>query len=220
VSDELRVAFTFDAEHPDRPTTGDHNAHVLDELERLGVRATFFLQGRWVEAHPHLARRVADEGHVVGNHTFYHARMPLLSPDGFAEDVHEAQRAILEATGVDPRPWLRFPFGAGADSADLVDRLQKLGYRHVGWDVEVYEWDPGRTAGEVAERVVAGVTQRGDGAIVLLHTWPDPVAPALGEAIERLRGDGARFVGIDELDLAAGLAPIATPRPVAWIPAG
>lgn len=211
----MRVALTFDAEHPDRPTSGDHNGRVLDELARLEARATFFLQGRWVEARPRLARRVAEEGHVVGNHTFYHARMPLLSPDGFAEDVRAAERAIVEATGVDPRPWLRFPFGAGADSADLVDRLRALGYRHVGWDVEVYEWDPGRTAGEVADRVIAGVTERGDGAIVLLHPWPDPVAPALAQVVERLRADGARFVGIDELDLAAGLAPIASPRPAA-----
>lgn len=66
----MRVALTFDAEHPDRPTSGDHDAQVLDELARLGVRATFFLQGRWVEARPRLARRVAEEGHVVGNHTF------------------------------------------------------------------------------------------------------------------------------------------------------
>lgn len=216
----MRVALTFDAEHPDRPTAGDHNARVLDELHRLDVRATVFLQGRWVEANPHLARRFAAEGHVIGNHTYYHARMPLLSPEGFDEDIREAERTILETTGLDPRPWLRFPFGAGADTAALVDRLRGLGYRHVGWDVEVYEWDSGRSAGEVAARVVEGVTERGDGAIVLLHTWPDPVAPALAEVVARLRGDGMRFVGIDELDLGPDLAPVAFPRPTASISAG
>ncbi|MGH2380622.1 MAG: polysaccharide deacetylase family protein [Candidatus Limnocylindria bacterium] len=214
----MRVALTFDAEHPDRPTSGDHHGPVLDELARLEVRATFFLQGRWVEAHPQLAGRAAEDGHVVGNHGFYHVRMPLLSREGFEEDVREAERTILEATGVDPRPWLRFPFGAGADVADIVDRLPALGYRHVGWDVEVYEWEPGRTASEVAARVVAGVKTHGDGAIVLLHAWPDPVAPALGEVVERLRGDGARFVGIDELDVPPGLAPIALPHPAASMP--
>jgi peptidoglycan-N-acetylglucosamine deacetylase len=213
MSDAPRVALTFDAEHPDRPHHGDHAGWVLDELARLGIRATFFLQGRWVEAHGGNARRVADEGHLVGNHSFYHARMPLLSPEGFAEDVREAQRAIVEATGVDPRPWLRFPFGAGASSAEVVDRLPALGYRHIGWDVEVYEWEPGRTAREVADAAVRGATAHGDGAIVLLHTWPDPVAPALAEIAERLRATGARFVAVDELDLPAGLAPVASPRP-------
>jgi len=220
MSDELRVALTFDAEHPDRPHHGDNAAWVLDELRRLDVRATVFLQGRWVEAYPDLARRVPAEGHLVGNHSFYHARMPLLSHDGFMEDIREAERAIIEATGVDPKPWLRFPFGAGADAAELIDRLPALGYRHVGWDVEVFEWDPGRSSPEVATKVVEGVIAHGDGAIVLLHTWPDPVAPALAEVVERLRERGARFVRVDELDLPAGLGSVASPRPAVAASAG
>jgi peptidoglycan/xylan/chitin deacetylase (PgdA/CDA1 family) len=213
VSDALRVALTFDAEHPDRPHHGDNAGWVLDELSRLDVRATCFIQGRWAEAHGDHARRIAADGHLVGNHSFYHARMPLLSPAGFEEDVREAERAIIEATGVDPRPWLRFPFGAGADVGEVVDRLPALGYRHIGWDVEVYEWEPARSAREVAAAAVDGVTDRGDGAIVLLHTWPDPVAPALGEIVERLRAAGATFVRVDELDLPDGLEPVADPRP-------
>jgi peptidoglycan/xylan/chitin deacetylase (PgdA/CDA1 family) len=213
MTDGMRVALTFDAEHPDRPHHGDHAGWVLDELGRLDVRATFFLQGRWVEAFGDVARRAATDGHVIGNHSFYHARMPLLGADGFEEDIREAQRAIIEATGVDPRPWLRFPFGAGADTAGLVDRLPALGYRHVGWDVEVFEWEPGRSAQEVADATVNGVTMHGDGAIVLLHTWPDPVAPALAEIVQRLRGAGMRFVGIDELDIGEDLASVASPRP-------
>ena len=168
-----------------------------------------------MEAFPDLARRVADEGHLVGHHSFYHAHMPLLSDDGFAEDVREAERVIIEVTGTDPRPWARFPFGAGADRADLLDRLAELGYRHIGWDVECYEWDPGRSADEIAAAATEGVLRRGDGAIVLLHTWPDPVAPALAQIVERLRAEGARFVGVDELELSEGLGPIGQPRPAA-----
>ncbi|HEX5039736.1 MAG TPA: polysaccharide deacetylase family protein [Candidatus Limnocylindria bacterium] len=213
MSDAPRVALTFDAEHPDRPHHGEHTAWVLDELARLEVPATVFLQGRWVEAFPDLASRVAAEGHLVGNHSFYHARMPLLTDAGFAEDVHEAQRVILDTTGVDPRPWLRFPFGGGADDPGLQMRLAALGYRHVGWDVEVNEWDPGRTAAEVAARAVDGALAHGDGAIILLHTWPDPVAPGLSRIVEGLRERGQRFVRVDELDLSDDLSPVASPRP-------
>ena len=220
MSGQLRVALTFDAEHPDRPHHGQHDAWVLDELRRLDVAATVFLQGRWVEANPDLARRVAAEGHLVGNHSFYHARMPLLSGAGFEEDVREAERAIVEATGVDPRPWLRFPFGAGADEAALVDRLPALGYRHVGWDVEVFEWEPGKSPQDIVTAAVDGVIAHGDGAIVLLHTWPDPVAPALGEIVERLRGTGAEFVRVDGLGLGDELGSIASPRPPVPAPAG
>ena len=214
MSGPLRVALTFDAEHPDRPHHADHAAWVLDELRRLSVRATIFLQGRWVEAFPDVAKRVATEGHLVGNHSFYHARMPLLSPEGFAEDVREAERAIRETTGVDPRPWLRFPFGAGSDRADLMDRVAQLGYRHVGWDVEVYEWEPAATVTGVVDTSVEGVLARGDGAIVLLHTWPDPVAPALGQMVERLADEGVRFVGLDELVLYPRVVSVARPRTV------
>ena len=220
MSDAFRVALTFDAEHPDRPHHGEHATWVLDELRRLDVRATIFLQGRWVEAFPDLARRVAAEGHLVGNHSFYHARMPLLSSDGFEEDIREAERAIREATGVDPRPWLRFPFGAGADAAEIVDRLPSLGYRHVGWDVEVYEWEPGRTVRELVVAALDGVHARGDGAIVLLHTWPDPVAPALAGIVGNLRSEGATFVGVDELDLGEELSSVALPRPTVTSAAG
>jgi peptidoglycan/xylan/chitin deacetylase (PgdA/CDA1 family) len=213
VTDAPRVALTFDAEHPDRPHHGQHAAWVLDELARLDVRATFFLQGRWAEAFPTLARRMADEGHLVGSHTFYHARVPLLTMEGFEEDLREAERVIVETAGVDPKPWLRFPFGAGADDAGIVGRLPGLGYRHVGWDVELYEWDPGRSADEIAEQAVQGVEARGDGAIILCHTWPDPVAPSLAEIVTRLRDRGAVFVGVDELDLPDDLSPIGTPRP-------
>ena len=220
MSDAFRVALTFDAEHPDRPHHGEHATWVLDELRRLDVRATIFLQGRWVEAFPDLARRVADEGHLVGNHSFYHARMPLLSGDGFEEDIREAERAIREATGVDPRPWLRFPFGAGADAAEIVDRLPSFGYRHVGWDVEVYEWEPGRTVRELVVAALDGVHAHGDGAIVLLHTWPDPVAPALAGIVGNLRSEGATFVGVDELDLGEELSSVAQPRPAVTSAAG
>jgi peptidoglycan/xylan/chitin deacetylase (PgdA/CDA1 family) len=209
----MRVALTFDAEHPDRPNHGAGTPAVLEALERLDLRATFFLQGRWVEAEPGLARRVRDAGHLIGNHSHYHARMPLFSPNGFENDVRSAEAVIVETLDVDPRPWLRFPFGVGADDAALIERLAGLGYRHIGWHVEVYEWQPGRTPDEVVRGVVDGVTAHGDGAIVLLHPWPDPVAPALPEIVPALHHAGFTFVRLDQLDLDPGLAPVADPQP-------
>lgn len=139
--------------------------------------------------------------------------MPLLRPGAFAVDVRSAERAVLQATGVSPRPWFRMPFGAGGDNPRLIDHLARLGYRHVGWHVSAREWTRGRSTRGVVEDVVAGATAHGDGVIVLLHTWPDPVAAGLGEMVARLRERGADLVRIDELDLAPGLAAIAWPRP-------
>jgi peptidoglycan-N-acetylglucosamine deacetylase len=210
----LRVALTFDAEHPDRPAREGCSEQVVEILEREEVPATFFFQGRWAEAHPHLARRIADR-HLVGSHSHYHARMPLLSSAGLRSDVQAAENAIRRATGRDPRPWFRCPFGSGADDQAIVDALAKLDYRHVGWHVEAFEWRPRASAKGVAERIVNGVLEHGDGAIVLLHPWPTPVAAALPGVLARLRRAGAQLARLDELDLPPGLAPIAFPQPAA-----
>jgi DNA-binding transcriptional regulator YhcF (GntR family) len=65
-----RVALTFDAEHPDRPTSTGVTERLLELLERLAVPATFFVQGRWAEACPGTARRIVEGGHAVGSHSF------------------------------------------------------------------------------------------------------------------------------------------------------
>lgn len=208
----LRAALTFDAEHPDRAALADRTERVLDILDEHRVPATFLLQGRWAQAFPALARRAA-ERHLIGNHSHYHARMTLFSPTGLAADLRSAEGAIRKATGVDPRPWFRCPFQTGADDPRLVDALAERGYRHVGWHVEAKEWRVRATAGHVADDVVNGVLAHGDGAIVLLHPWPNPVADALPTIIARLRDVEVELLRVDELDLPRDLSPIAFPRP-------
>ena len=197
-----RIALTFDAEHPDRPLCPPGSAdRILDALRDASVRATFFVQGRWAEAHPVTARRIADEGHLIGHHSKYHARMPLLHDDGVREDVREGQEAILAATGVDPRPWFRCPFGAGHDDPRILGLLEALGYRNVSYQVVVEDWEPWRSGEDVERDAVRGALEHGDGAVVLLHTWPAPTADAVPGIIRGLLASGADLVGIDELEL-------------------
>lgn len=197
----LRVALTFDAEHPDRPWCPPRNAeHILDTLGDAGARATFFVQGRWAESQPATARRIADEGHLVGHHSHYHARMPLLHDQGLQSDVLDAQAVIQSATGKDPRPWFRCPFGAGADDERVLGVLDSLGYRNVHWHVELEDWEAHRTGSMIAHDAIEGVRAHGDGAVVLLHTWPGGTGEGIGPMIAGLRDIGATFVSIDELD--------------------
>ena len=195
----FRVALTFDAEHPDRPHRIGATERVLDRLAEEGIRATFFLQGRWAEAYPALARSVAERGHLIGNHSFYHARMPLLSPSGLATDVRAAERAIIATTGVDPRPWFRCPFGAGSESPKVLAGLARLGYRDIGWDVEGADWRPSRRGRGMAGQMVSEAVARGDGAVLLLHPWTTATGLGLDPLIVGLRDAGATFVGVDEL---------------------
>jgi len=195
-----RVALTFDAEHPDRPTSAGAAERLLELLDRLAVPASFFVQGRWAEAYPATARRIAQAGHTVGSHSFYHARMPLLSDAGLEVDVGEAERVLREIVGVNPRPWFRCPFGEGDDDGRVLAALDRLGYANVGWDVVAEDWDPRRTPGQVETDVTVGALARGDGAVVLVHAWPDRTLAAIPGIVARLRDAGANLVRINALD--------------------
>lgn len=197
----FRVALTFDAEHPDRPWCPPGNAErILDVLAAAGAPATFFVQGRWAEAYPETARRIAVDGHLVGHHSHYHARMPLLLGGGFASDIEDGARAIVAATGADPAPWFRCPFGAGSEDPAVLEELARAGYRNVHWHVELEDWEPWRTGEAIATDAVAGAIRHGDGAVVLMHTWPGGTGDGLAPMIERLTAAGAVFVRIDTLE--------------------
>jgi peptidoglycan/xylan/chitin deacetylase (PgdA/CDA1 family) len=173
---------------------------LVEELARAGVRATFFMQGRWAKAYPETARVIAAAGHLVGNHSHYHTRLPLLSDTGLRIDVSAAQEAIAAITGVDPRPWFRCPFGDGADDPRVLGVLDELGYRDVNWDVDAHDWDAGRPAATVATDVVAGASQGGEEVIILFHTWPATTLEVIPRVIDGLGKAGAGFVALDELE--------------------
>jgi peptidoglycan-N-acetylglucosamine deacetylase len=204
VSDGPLVALTFDAEHPDRPAhVADGADLILDVLAGAGARATFFVQGRWALAEPARAARIGAEGHLVGNHSFFHARMPDLTDEGIRADVLDAHAAVAEATGASLRPWFRSPFGAGRDDRRVRSVLAEVGYRDVGWHVAAEDWEPWRTGPDVARDVLAGVDVGADASVVLLHTWPAATVEGLPAILEGLAERGARIVGVDELPAEA-----------------
>jgi peptidoglycan/xylan/chitin deacetylase (PgdA/CDA1 family) len=195
----LRVALTFDAEHPDRQHRPSGTERVLATLATTGTTASFFVQGRWAEAYPSLARSIADGGHLVGNHSHYHARMSLLSRAGIAADVRAAERAIRRVTGQDPRPWFRCPFGAGTNDPGVLAALASLGYRETRWDVDGLDWRSVATGRAVARAAVEGIVAHGDGAVMLLHPWTTATGLALPSIIEAVRARGGEFVRLDAL---------------------
>lgn len=202
-----RVALTFDAEHPDRPAPSGNAETLLAALARRGVRATFFVQGRWAEAYPETARAIAAGGHLVGHHSQYHARLPLLTDAGIVEDVRDGATAILAASGVDPAPWFRCPFGAGADDPRVLAAISLAGYRQVGWHVAADDWDPEHSGADVADAVLRGVESHGDGTVVLLHAWPTAALDAIDAILDGLAAAGVEPCRIDELSVVPAAVP-------------
>jgi peptidoglycan/xylan/chitin deacetylase (PgdA/CDA1 family) len=141
--------------------------------------------------------------------------MPLLSAMGLRADVRAAEAVIANVIGVDPRPWFRLPFGAGAHNRQLLDRLSGFGYRHVGWTIVPEDWEPDRTPAMVEAYVVEAALAADGPSIVLLHGWPNVTWRAIAGIVGRLRDAGAELVRVDELPDEAIVTGVATASPMA-----
>ena len=153
---ESGVALTFD-DGPDP----DGTPAVLRALRAAGARAVFFLVGEQVEAHPELARQVAEEGHVLALHGFRHVEHDDLG-DAARADLERGAAAIAAATGVDPRLY-RPPYGRFTESSYAAAR--ELGFEPVYWSAWGSDWEP-IPPERIAETVIRDLDP---GAIVLLH---------------------------------------------------
>src|ERR1700694_676513 len=135
---------------------------ILDTLAAHAVPAAFFMVGSHVERFPGAARRVADAGHDVGNHTFHHVKLHRRGPARIRAELERAHAAIAHATGRMPSTFraphgYRNPFVAGA--------VRRLGYTVFGWSFGV--WDSARPPAEEIRRRVR--VKLAPGAIILLH---------------------------------------------------
>ena len=198
---EKVIGLTFDdGPHP------EITPRVLDLLKARGVRATFFLVGREAERHPEIARRVAAEGHLVGNHTFAHSYLFWAWGRGRqAEDVARAQEAIRGATGVVCR-FFRAPVGLKNFLLDGV--LRRTGLALVSWEVRFLD-RPARRRGAPPDR---GRLERRlrrrlrPGAILALHDGHDrkpegnpAVLDALPPLLDAIAALGYRSVRLDDV---------------------
>jgi peptidoglycan/xylan/chitin deacetylase (PgdA/CDA1 family) len=155
-----KIALTFD----DGP--GEATPIILDMLKQAGIRATFFLCGQNVERYPDIARRIAEEGHEIGNHTYSHPRLLGRTPGKIAYEIERAQTIIAHHTGRRPRLF-RPPFGLRWFG--LFTILERNGLTSVMWSVNSLDWK--RPVEQIVARVVNGIRP---GAIVLFHDGVPP----------------------------------------------
>lgn len=178
------AALTFD----DGPHK-EHTAKLLDGLKERGVKATFFLMGQNIEGNEGLIRRMQQEGHLIGNHSYRHIQLTNAGEAAVCEAVEQTEEMIEEITGVRPQ-YLRPPYG------DWNDRLEcQVDMTTVFWTVDSLDWKLQNT-----NQIIRQVEKKlGDGDIILMHdVFPTSVEAAL-ELVDRLQEEGYSFVTVEEL---------------------
>jgi len=116
--------------------------------------------------------------------------MTRLSNHGIAAEVRESQERIQDATGVDPKPYFRCPYGDGHEDPRVIEVIKGLQYQLVGWDVDPEDWNQAHGAADLVAAVHAGLSAGPRPApIVLLHTWPALTSSAVEQVIEAYAED-------------------------------
>lgn len=210
---DKKVSLTFD-DGPDPKYT----PQILDILKREGVKGTFFLVGSRAELYPDLVRRIVSEGHEIGNHTYTHPNVGLISDAQVRLELNATQR-LIEAISGRSTTLFRPPYNADSNpnKAEEIQPLliaQDLGYWIALEDVDTEDWSrPG--VGVIIERVRDGRVEGGN--VVLMHDAGgnrEQTVEALPEVIEYLRNRGDEIVLISDLigKTRDDVMPLATSR--------
>ncbi len=193
------IALTFD-DGPDPVYT----PRLLDTLKNLHVPAAFFVIGENALNHPSVVRRMVDEGHILGSHTYWHADLSTSSNLFTRMGLNAAQRAIAGLTGRNT-VLFRAPYGEIEDPATAAAirplvLLGKLGYIAVGMAIDPADWR--RPGADVIVNRVVDAARRREGHIIILHDAGgdrSETVEALPKIIETLRAEGFHFVSLDTL---------------------
>jgi len=198
------IALTFD-DGPDLEWT----PAILDILKRENVPAAFFVIGKNGQANPDLLRRIVNEGHEVGNHTFTHPNLGEIPGPITDLELNATQRLIESVTGRSTVLFRPPYFGdAEADKPDEVEpaiRAKNLGYIMVGLRIDPGDWKPGVTPDEIVQRTIDKAMDDNPetrGQVVLLHDSGgnrEATVEALPRIIHELRARGFHFVQVSDL---------------------
>lgn len=179
-----KIAITFD-DGPSAHCTG----RLLDGLKERGIKGTFFLIGENAKKNPELVRRLHEEGHLIGNHTYSHVEITKLSDEEAEKEITETDRVISSITG-EHVEYMRPPFGLWQDKLE-----EELDVMPVMWSVDPLDW----TTKNVEEIVNKVVTETEENDIILLHDCYDSSVDAALRIVDILKKKGFEFVTVDEL---------------------
>ena len=189
---EKVIYLTFDAGYENGCTE-----QILDVLKKHRVPAAFFLVGSYIRQHPDLVRRMAAEGHTVGNHTMHHYDMSKISdPDAFRRELEDLEAIYQEAVGAPMEKFYRPP--QGIYSEENLKQAQRLGYKTVFWSLAYVDWNNDKQP--THEQAFSKLLPRTHpGAVVLLHSTSKTNAEILDELLTHWEQEGYTFGTVEEL---------------------
>lgn len=179
-----KIALTFD----DGPSI--YTEQLLDGLKERNVKATFFLIGKYAEVRPEIVKREAQEGHLIGNHTYSHVQISRLPIDQAREEIVKTNTILEELTG-ERIEYVRPPFGV------WEEELEDLQMHSTLWSVDPLDWTTKNTD-EIVNRVVTKVKEND---IILMHDCYKSSVQAALRIVDILQGQGYEFVTVNELIL-------------------
>lgn len=182
----MKVALAFD-DGPFEYTNG-----ILDTLAAHNAKATFFLVGLQVEKYPEIARRIVDEGHQVGNHSYSHKMLTKVGRSTWTYQIDQVSVLIHEATQVYPRIF-RPPYRGYND--EILNYVNEAGMTVVLWDVDPKDWKTSSPT-LVEQRILSRVKP---GSILTLHDLSEGTRKGLGSIIKSLQAQGYELVTVGEM---------------------
>lgn len=187
-----KLYLTFDAGYENGNTEP-----ILEALKKHQVKATFFVVGHYLETAPELVKRMTEEGHTVGNHTYHHYDMSkLVDQERFAKEMTDVEAKYQEITGKEMTKYYRPP--QGKYSIQNLKMAKELGYHTFFWSLAYVDWnqDSQPSHEEAFDKLMERVHP---GAIVLLHSTSKTNGEILDELLTKWEKEGYEFGTLDEI---------------------
>lgn len=181
-----KIALTFDdGPHP------VYTPKLLDGLKERNVKATFFVVGKNIEGREDIIKRMDEEGHLIGNHTYDHVKITGLPPEEACAQITKTSELVKEITGKNTE-FVRPPFGAW-------DKKLECGFEMfpVLWSIDPLDWTT-KNVDAVVQKVLSRAEEN---SIILLHDYYDSSVEAALKIVDALLERGFEFVTVDELVL-------------------
>lgn len=191
-TEEKKIYLTFDCGFENGNTPA-----ILDALKKHNAPATFFIVGNYLETSPELVKRMVEEGHIVGNHTYHHPDMSKIgTQEAFAAELSSLETLYEETIGEPMKKFYRPP--QGIYSENNLQMAKELGYQTFFWSLAYVDWyqDDQPTHEEAFDKLLSRIHP---GAIVLLHNTSKTNGEILDELLTKWEEQGYTFHSLEEL---------------------